>query len=49
MATQRIPDELFRNEKLIKELEEIAKDSALLHGVLMRTKESPNSSKVNHF
>ncbi|XP_058266104.1 glutathione synthetase isoform X1 [Hemibagrus wyckioides] len=46
MATQRIPDELFRNEKLIKELEEIAKDSALLHGVLMRTKESPNSSEV---
>ncbi|MCI4387556.1 hypothetical protein PGIGA_G00075500 [Pangasianodon gigas] len=46
MATRGIPEELLRNEELIKELEEIAKDSALLHGVLMRTKESPNSSEV---
>lgn len=49
MATHGIPDELLRNEELIKELEAVAKDSALLHGVLMRTKESPNSSEVNHF
>ncbi|KAF5901535.1 glutathione synthetase, partial [Clarias magur] len=46
MATCGIPDELLRNDELIKELEAIAKDSALLHGVLMRTKESPNSSEV---
>lgn len=49
MASQRIPDELLRNEELIKELERIAKDSLLMHGVLMRIKESPNSSEVNHF
>ncbi|KAI5612498.1 glutathione synthetase isoform X1, partial [Silurus asotus] len=41
-----IPEEVLRNEELIKELEAVAKDSALLNGVLMRTKESPNSSEV---
>ncbi|XP_060793891.1 glutathione synthetase-like [Neoarius graeffei] len=49
MATYRIPDELLRNEELIKELEAIAKDSALLHGILFRTKESPNSSEVVNY
>lgn len=47
MATRGIPDELLRDDKLIKELEAVGKDSALLHGVLMRTKETPNSSEVN--
>lgn len=49
MAKRGIPEELLRDEELINELEGVAKDSALLHGVLLRTKESPNSSEVNHF
>lgn len=39
-------EEVPRDENLIKHLQEIAKDTALLHGVLMRTKESPNSPEV---
>lgn len=41
-----IPDEVMMDAALIKELVEVAKDAALLQGVLMRTKESPNSSEV---
>ncbi|XP_062871139.1 glutathione synthetase [Trichomycterus rosablanca] len=46
MDCNGIPNEVLQNEELIKYLEEIAKDTALLHGILMRTKESPNSSEV---
>uniref|UniRef100_A0A3B3YGJ4 Uncharacterized protein n=1 Tax=Poecilia mexicana TaxID=48701 RepID=A0A3B3YGJ4_9TELE len=42
----RIPDEVMIDAALIKELAEVAKDAALLQGVLMRTKESPNSSEL---
>uniref|UniRef100_A0A8C7NXH2 Glutathione synthetase n=1 Tax=Oncorhynchus mykiss TaxID=8022 RepID=A0A8C7NXH2_ONCMY len=38
-------DVLMDND-LIKDLVDVAKDSALLNGVLMRTKETPNSSEV---
>ncbi|TSS48085.1 Glutathione synthetase [Bagarius yarrelli] len=49
MASPRIPDELLKNEELIKELEAIAKDAALMNGVLMRTKDSPNSSETVNY
>uniref|UniRef100_A0A096MIC8 Glutathione synthetase n=1 Tax=Poecilia formosa TaxID=48698 RepID=A0A096MIC8_POEFO len=42
----RIPDEVMIDAALIKELAGVAKDTALLQGVLMRTKESPNSSEL---
>lgn len=48
MDCKGIPNEVLQNEELIKYLEEIAKDTALLNGILMRTKESPNSSEVKH-
>ncbi|TRY54056.1 hypothetical protein DNTS_034490 [Danionella cerebrum] len=38
--------DVLKDENLIGDLEEIAKDTALLHGVLMRTKETPNSPEV---
>ncbi|XP_051516451.1 glutathione synthetase-like isoform X1 [Myxocyprinus asiaticus] len=41
-----IREEVLRDENLIRSLEEIAKDTALLHGVLMRTKETPNSPEL---
>uniref|UniRef100_A0A146YVD4 Glutathione synthetase n=2 Tax=Fundulus heteroclitus TaxID=8078 RepID=A0A146YVD4_FUNHE len=41
-----IPDEVMMNAALIKELADVAKDEALLQGVLMRTKETPNSSEL---
>ncbi|XP_051517775.1 glutathione synthetase-like isoform X1 [Myxocyprinus asiaticus] len=41
-----IRKDVLRDENLIRNLEEIAKDTALLHGVLMRTKETPNSPEV---
>ncbi|XP_038125544.1 glutathione synthetase [Cyprinodon tularosa] len=41
-----VPDELMMNSTLIKELADVAKDEALLQGVLMRTKETPNSSEL---
>lgn len=44
-----VPDELMMNSTLIKELADVAKDEALLQGVLMRTKETPNSSEVHFF
>ncbi|XP_072553580.1 glutathione synthetase [Salminus brasiliensis] len=46
MSTNGIPEDVLRNEALIKRLEEVAKDTALLHGVLMRTRDKPNSPEV---
>lgn len=43
---KRIPDEVMTNTSLIKELADVAKDEALLQGVLMRTQETPNSSEL---
>lgn len=42
-------EDVLKDENLIKNLEEIAKDAALLHGVLMRTKETPNSPEVRAY
>ncbi|XP_072223432.1 glutathione synthetase [Leuresthes tenuis] len=39
-------DELMMNAALIEELAEMAKDEALLQGVLMRIQETPNSSEL---
>lgn len=41
-------EDVLKDENLVKNIQEIAKDTALLHGVLMRTKETPNSSDVSH-
>lgn len=49
MATAGIPEAVLRNDELIKKLEEIAKDVALMNGILMRTKETPNASEVVGF
>ncbi|KAG9332589.1 hypothetical protein JZ751_014687 [Albula glossodonta] len=46
MASKPVPEDLLMNGALIKDLEVVAKDIALLKGVLMRTKETPNSSEV---
>ncbi|XP_066514813.1 glutathione synthetase [Hoplias malabaricus] len=46
MCTNGIPEDVLRNEDLIKRLEDVAKDTALLYGVLMRTKDKPNSPEV---
>lgn len=43
---QGIPNEVMMNAKLVKDLADVAKDAALLHGVLMRIQETPNSSEV---
>lgn len=43
---QGIPDEVMMNTTLVKELAEVAKDTALLLGVQLRTQETPNSSEV---
>ncbi|XP_008299571.1 glutathione synthetase [Stegastes partitus] len=43
---QGIPEEVMMNAALIKELADVAKDMALLQGVLMRTQETPNSSEL---
>lgn len=45
-ALHGVPEEVMRDLALVRELAEVAKDSALLHGVLMRTKETPNSSEL---
>uniref|UniRef100_A0A8C7YH57 Glutathione synthetase n=1 Tax=Oryzias sinensis TaxID=183150 RepID=A0A8C7YH57_9TELE len=37
---------LMKNPALVKELADVAKDEALLQGVLMRIQESPNSSEL---
>lgn len=39
-------EDVLKDENLIKNIEEIAKDTALIHGVLMRTRETPNSPEV---
>lgn len=44
---QGIPDEVLMNTELVKDLADVAKDAALLQGVLMRTQETPNSSEVS--
>ncbi|KAL1021173.1 hypothetical protein UPYG_G00009750 [Umbra pygmaea] len=46
MAKNGIPEDVLMDTDLIKDLVDVAKDSALLNGVLMRTKETPNSSEV---
>ncbi|XP_044066273.1 glutathione synthetase isoform X2 [Siniperca chuatsi] len=43
---QGIPNEVLMNATLIKDLEDVAKDAALLRGVLMRSQETPNSSEA---
>lgn len=43
---QGVPDEVMMNTTLIKELSDVAKDAALLQGVLMRIQETPNSSEL---
>lgn len=43
---QVIPDEVLKNTTLIKDLADVAKDAALMQGVLMRIKEAPDSSEV---
>ncbi|CAI9580594.1 unnamed protein product, partial [Staurois parvus] len=42
-------EDVFSNAQLLEEVAPIAVDFALLQGVLMRTKESPNSSDVVNF
>ncbi|XP_029012858.1 glutathione synthetase [Betta splendens] len=42
---QGIPGEVLMNDELIKDLADVAKDAALLQGVLMRLHETPNSSE----
>ncbi|XP_076840551.1 glutathione synthetase [Brachyhypopomus gauderio] len=44
MSTSGISEDVLRDD--IKGLGEVAKDTALLNGVLMRTKDTPNSSEV---
>ncbi|XP_068997640.1 glutathione synthetase [Embiotoca jacksoni] len=43
---QGIPETVMMNTALIKELADVAKDAALLQGVLMRIQETPNSSEL---
>ena len=43
---QGIPEAILSDTRLLQHLAEVAKDTALLNGVLMRTKEEPNSSEV---
>ncbi|XP_078110440.1 glutathione synthetase [Sander vitreus] len=43
---QGIPDKIMTNTTLIKHLADVAKDAALLQGVLMRIHETPNSSEL---
>ncbi|XP_037540329.1 glutathione synthetase [Nematolebias whitei] len=40
------PDELMTDTALIKQLADVAKDEALRQGIVMRTKENPNSSEL---
>ncbi|KAJ8407979.1 hypothetical protein AAFF_G00262070 [Aldrovandia affinis] len=46
MASKAVPEDVLMNGALIKDLEAVAKDTALLHGLILRTKETPNSSEV---
>ncbi|TNM86308.1 hypothetical protein fugu_006538 [Takifugu bimaculatus] len=43
---QGILKDMMANAMLVKDLAEVAKDTALLHGVQIRVHESPNSSEV---
>lgn len=43
---QGILQDMMANAMLVKDLAEVAKDTALLHGVQIRLRESPNSSEV---
>ncbi|XP_029362310.1 glutathione synthetase [Echeneis naucrates] len=43
---QGIPDHMKMDSTLIKDLADVAKDYALLQGVLMRIQETPNSSEL---
>ena len=45
---QGIPEDVMTNHSLVKELAEVAKDTALLHGIQMRIHETPNSSEVRN-
>uniref|UniRef100_A0A8C5PRB4 Glutathione synthetase n=1 Tax=Leptobrachium leishanense TaxID=445787 RepID=A0A8C5PRB4_9ANUR len=42
-------EDVFSNEELLEEISTVAVDKALLMGVIMRTKENPNSSDVVSF
>ncbi|XP_035378527.1 glutathione synthetase [Electrophorus electricus] len=46
MSAGGIPEDVLRDDNLIKGLEELAKDTAVMHGVVMRTKDSPNCPEV---
>ncbi|XP_029994818.1 glutathione synthetase-like [Sphaeramia orbicularis] len=43
---QGILEEVLMNTALVEDLAEVAKDEALLQGVVMRTRETPNSSEL---
>ncbi|XP_075033575.1 glutathione synthetase [Mixophyes fleayi] len=42
-------EDVYNNPQLLEEIAPIAMDSALLHGVIMRIKENPNSSDMVNF
>ncbi|XP_069077165.1 glutathione synthetase-like [Pleurodeles waltl] len=42
-------DDLFNDEMLIEEIIPVAVDAALLHGLLIRTEEQPNTSEVMNY
>ncbi|KAG7273984.1 hypothetical protein CRUP_011166 [Coryphaenoides rupestris] len=46
MEQQGIPEEILSDTRLVTHLAAVAKDTALLNGVLMRTKEEPDSSEL---
>ncbi|XP_034028059.1 glutathione synthetase [Thalassophryne amazonica] len=41
-----VPEEILMNPTLIRSLADVAKESALMHGVLLRIKETPSSSEL---
>ncbi|XP_048406553.1 glutathione synthetase [Stegostoma tigrinum] len=49
LMTPVAADEVLHNSSLIQQLTMAAKDAALLHGVLMRTKEEPSSSETTSY
>lgn len=44
--SQGVPDEVLMNARQIEDLAAVAKDTALLQGILMRTQETPNGSEL---
>ncbi|KAF7646405.1 hypothetical protein LDENG_00188240 [Lucifuga dentata] len=46
IMSQGIPEEVLTNTTQIKHLADVAKDAALLQGILMRIQETPNSSEL---